>query len=97
MLNEDDDDDDDDLDEDDDKSESLRSSSGGSSNKASDDLEDDITNRSLDAEDEDQLVVVDSYNYLKYISDKFNIQNDVLEVIDKHERSFKQLAEKSIQ
>lgn len=52
-------------------------------------LTDDIANRSLNAEDENSLVVIDSQNYLKYVSDKYNLQSDVLEVIDKNERSFK--------
>jgi hypothetical protein len=50
----------------------------------------------LNAEDEDQLVVIDNLNYLKYVSDKHSQQTDILEVIDKNERSFKQIAEKMI-
>lgn len=60
-------------------------------------LDEDIANRSLDAEDEDQLVVIDSVNYLKYVSDKHSQQTDILEIIDKNERGFKQIAEKMIQ
>jgi hypothetical protein len=52
-------------------------------------LDEDIANRSLDAEDEDQLVVIDSVNYLKYVSDKHSQQTDILEIIDKNERGFK--------
>lgn len=36
-------------------------------------------------------------NYLPFISEKFEYQNDVLEVIDRNERSFKIVAEKMIQ
>lgn len=36
-------------------------------------------------------------NYLKYTNEKFILQNDVLEVIDRNERSFKQVAEYMIQ
>jgi hypothetical protein len=32
-------------------------------------------------------------NYLKYTSDKFVLQSDILEVVDRNERSFKQVAE----
>jgi len=59
-------------------------------------MEEDIANRSLNGEDEDQLVVIDNINYLKYVSDRFNQQTDILEIVDKNERSFKQLAEKMI-
>ena len=84
------DEDDDDEDDESGSNEEHSSSSGGNSNKDSDSiLAEDIANRSLIAEDEDQLVVIDSFNYLKYVSDKFNQQTDVLEIIDKHERSFK--------
>ena len=35
-------------------------------------------------------------NYLKYVSDRYNQQTDILEIVDKNERSFKHLAEKMI-
>ena len=67
------------------------------SNKDSDSfMEEDIANRSLNAEDEDELVVIDNLNYLKYVSDRFNQQTDILEIVDRNERNFKQLAEKMI-
>jgi len=40
---------------------------------------------------------VDKENYLPFISDKYAFKNDVLEVIDRNERSFKIIAEKMIQ
>jgi len=40
--------------------------------------------------------VVDQNNYLPYISDKFDQKHDILEEIDKNERSFKIIAEKMI-
>ena len=36
-------------------------------------MTDDIANRSLNAEDEDAMVIIDPQNYLKFISDKSNI------------------------
>lgn len=51
--------------------------SGGLSNVKDDDesslLTEDIANRSLNAEDEDAMVIIDPQNYLKFTSDKFNI------------------------
>ena len=54
----------------------------------------DILNRSLQSDCGDPL---DAENYLRYASDKYNTQLDILEIIDKNERSFKQVAEKMIQ
>ena len=51
-------------------------------------------NRSLQSECGDPL---DPENYLRYASDKYNTRLDILEIIDKNERSFKQVAEKMIQ
>jgi len=59
-------------------------------------LSDDIANRSLNAEDENALVIMEKENYLRYVSDKYNVQTDVLEVVDRNERSFKQVAERMI-
>ena len=39
---------------------------------------------------------VDAENYLRYASEKYNAKLDILEIIDKNERSFKQVAEKMI-
>jgi hypothetical protein len=55
-----------------------------------------IANKSLNAEDEDELVVCDNMNYMKYVSDRYNQQTDPLEIDDKNEPSFKHLAEKMI-
>ena len=41
--------------------------------------------------------MVDEENYLPFISDKYELKTDVLEVIDRNERSFKMVAEKMIQ
>ncbi len=41
--------------------------------------------------------MVDQDNYLPFISDKYELKTDVLEVIDRNERSFKMVAEKMIQ
>lgn len=98
MMNQKDDDDDEDDDDNDEEGESDLDESGGANNSNDDDslLDEDIANRSLNAEDEDQLVVIDNLNYLKYVSEKHNQQTDILEIIDKNERSFKQIAEKMI-
>lgn len=59
--------------------------------------ESDILNRSLRSSDEeDSGKVLDPENYLRYISEKYNASLDVLEIVDKNERSFKQVAEKMI-
>jgi hypothetical protein len=50
-------------------------------------------NRSLESETEE---VICATNYLRYASEKVNAKFDLLEVIDKNERSFKQVAEKMI-
>ncbi len=71
-LKNDDEEDDDDDDSDGGSSDESEDDDCGS-NKDSDSLmEEDIANRSLNAEDEDQLVVIDNINYLKYVSDRFN-------------------------
>lgn len=91
MMKKDDDDDDDD--------ESEQDEDGGDDNGSQDSdsvLGEDIANRSLNAEDEDELIVCDNMNYLKYVSDRYNQQTDPLEIVDKNERSFKHLAEKMI-
>jgi ribonuclease E len=66
--------DDDDEDEDDDDDSDI-DDDGGDDNGSQDSdsvLGEDIANRSLNAEDEDELVVCDNMNYLKYVSDRFN-------------------------
>ena len=88
------------LKEDDDEDEDSNGSDseGELSNvpKEESDLSDDIANRSLNADDENSLVVIEKENYLRYVSDKYNVQTDVLEVVDRNERSFKQVAERMI-
>ena len=63
---------------------------------SSDDSIQDLTNKSIDSGPSELQEVVDPQNYLPYISDKFDLKNDVLEVIDRNERSFKIVAEKMI-
>jgi hypothetical protein len=41
--------------------------------------------------------VASADNYLPYISDRYESKNDILEEIDRNERSFKIIAEKMIQ
>lgn len=53
----------------------------------------DILNRSLEV---DCGEPIKAENYLRYASDKYNTKLDILEIIDKNERSFKQVAEKMI-
>ena len=53
----------------------------------------DILNRSLQSDGAEAL---DSVNYLRYASEKFNQKLDILDIVDKNERSFKQVAERMI-
>ena len=53
----------------------------------------DIYNRDLDM---DCGEAVNSQNYLRYASEKYNQKLDILEIVDKNERSFKQVAERMI-
>ena len=53
----------------------------------------DIYNRDLE---NDCGEAMDSENYLRYASDKYNQKLDILEIVDKNERSFKQVAERMI-
>lgn len=55
-----------------------------------------IENRSIDGDEEEPIEVIDKENYLRYVSEKYSMQTDVLEVVDKNERSFKQVAERLI-
>ena len=48
--------------------------------------EQDLLNRSLGSNGEE---VIEADNYLRYASDKINIKFNVLEIVDKNERSFK--------
>lgn len=41
--------------------------------------------------------MVNPDNFLPYISDRYDSKNDILEEIDRNERSFKMVAEKMIQ
>ena len=54
-------------------------------------------NVSMYSEASELASYVDKENYLPFISDKYAFKNDVLEVIDRNERSFKIIAEKMIQ
>lgn len=58
--------------------------------------EQDLLNRSLES-DNDGSGAIDAQNFLRYTSDKLNQKFDVLETVDKNERSFKLVAEKMIQ
>ena len=53
----------------------------------------DILNRELEL---DCGEPINAENYLRYASEKYNAKLDILEIIDKNERSFKQVAEKMI-
>lgn len=96
MKNDDDDEDIDDSDDGESDDDDSDSDEIGSNKDSDSFMEEDIANRSLNAEDEDELVVIDNLNYLKYVSDRFNQQTDILEIVDRNERNFKQLAEKMI-
>ena len=48
--------------------------------------EEDIINRSLDSDGDD---AIDSINYLRYVSDSLAQKKDMLQVVDRNERSFK--------
>jgi len=54
----------------------------------------DILNRSLNSDCGDAIL---PENYLRYASEKYSAKLDILGIIDKNERSFKQVAEKMIQ
>lgn len=56
--------------------------------------EQDLLNHSIKSEGED---ILDQTNYLRYASEKVNQKFDLLEIVDKNERSFKQVAEQMIQ
>lgn len=55
--------------------------------------EEDLLNRSLQSEGDD---AIDPTNYLRYASDIVNQRFDILEIVDKNERSFKHVAEKMV-
>ena len=93
-----------DLDDSDDDSSKSSGSSGGSSNSNADskggslnDSFHDQMDQSIHSETSPVAEHVDKENYLPFISDKYAYKNDVLEVIDRNERSFKFIAEKMIQ
>lgn len=56
--------------------------------------EEDILNRSLDSGTE--AAVIDPTNYFRFVSERYSSQNDMVELVDKNERSFKQIAEQLI-
>lgn len=59
----------------------------------------DLLNHSLESDDQLQkrFKIVDAENYTRYVSDKVQLKLDILQVIDKNERSFKRIAEKKIE
>lgn len=57
----------------------------------------DLADKSIDSGPQELQDAVDRSNYLPFISQKYEFQNDVLEVIDQNERSFKIVAEQMIQ
>ena len=57
----------------------------------------DILNRSLGSDAPCEDKACDPENFLRYVSEKYGSNLDVLQVVDKNERSFKQVAEKMIQ
>ena len=59
-------------------------------------ISEDIANRSLDSATTPTNQIIDAQNYLKYVSDRYSMNNDLLEVIDKNERRFKHVAERMI-
>lgn len=72
------------------------SSAEGSKESDEDDSYQEITNKSLDSGPSELQAVVNPQNYKPYISDRFENKHDILEEIDKNERSFKMVAEKMI-
>lgn len=91
------DDDDDYGGESDSDSSDDKSSRDGGNKKEDDSMSDasmgDLANKSIDSGPQELQDIVDKSNYLPFISQKYEFQNDVLEVIDKNERSFKMVAE----
>ena len=77
-----------------DESGSNRKKSGEHS--SDDDSIQDLTNKSIDSGPSELQEVVDTNNYLPYISEKYESKTDILEEIDRNERSFKIIAEKMI-
>jgi hypothetical protein len=55
-----------------------------------------LANKSIDSGPKDLPEVIDEKNYLPFISQKYAFQNDVLEIIEQNERSYKITAEKMI-
>ena len=81
----------------DDDDEDIDDSDDGESDDDDSDSDEIGSNKDSDSfMEEDELVVIDNLNYLKYVSDRFNQQTDILEIVDRNERNFKQLAEKMI-
>ena len=100
------DDDDDSSDEDDSQVEQNSDSQGskddkgaGSSEGDSFGSDNDILNRSLESasQKDEETVASEPENFLRFVSEKYNADLDILKIIDKNERSFKQVAEKMIQ
>jgi len=57
--------------------------------------DDALFNKSLNSNEDDEAV--DPINYLRYASEKENKNQDLIDIVDKNERSFKQVAEKMIE
>jgi hypothetical protein len=56
--------------------------------------DDALFNKSLGSDDD---IAVEPMNYLRYASEKENMKQDLIDIVDKNERSFKQVAEKMIE
>lgn len=77
--------------------EKEESSGKGKEDSISDDSFQELANKSIDSGPSELQAVADKENYLPFISNKYALNNDILEVIDRNERSFKIVAEKMIQ
>ena len=90
---------DDDSDEDsarEETSQILGQKDGKQSNDDSFCSDNDILNRSLESSQSGEKACAPE-NILRYVSEKYNDSLDILGIVDKNERSFKQVAEKMIQ
>jgi hypothetical protein len=56
--------------------------------------DDALLNKSLGSDDD---IAVDQNNFLRYASEKESMKQDLIDIVDKNERSFKQVAEKMIE
>lgn len=96
-MDSDDDDDESSSDEDEEEADDSKQQAENKDSLMDDDSIDEIADKSIDSGPSELQEVVDENNYLPFISDKYEFKNDVLEVIDRNERSFKMVAEKMIQ